>query len=98
MKRVFFALCLSLFMMASCSTKEEQKIELLQDATEDFANADSKEEVQELVDEYGEKISKFDEELSQEEHMILENSVRVSQALSKYSLTANSKCLEFGVY
>ena len=47
---------------------------------------------------YGEKLSKFEDELTLEESQALENSIPVSKALSRYKLVADSKCYEFGVY
>lgn len=98
MKSKYILLLLGLVFLTSCGSKESQKIELLQEATEAFESADSKEDVESVVEKYGEKLSKFEDELTLEESQALENSIPVSKALSRYKLVADSKCYEFGVY
>jgi predicted ribosome quality control (RQC) complex YloA/Tae2 family protein len=98
MKKTYFSLFISLFLFSSCGSKEEQKIELLQDATEAFRSADTKKEVEKVIEKYGPKLTEFDDKLTAEEREQLENSIPVSQAQADYSLIADSKCYEFGVY
>ena len=51
-----------------------------------------------VIEKYGPKLTEFDDKLTAEEREQLENSIPVSQAQADYSLIADSKCYEFGVY
>ena len=92
MKKAYFSLFISLFLFSSCGSKEEQKIELLQDATEAVRSAETKKEVEKVIEKYGPKLTEFDDKLTAEEREQLENSIPVSQAQADYSLIADYKC------
>jgi PBP1b-binding outer membrane lipoprotein LpoB len=98
MKKIYILLFASIVLFSACASKEEQKIELLQEAAEAMESVSSKEDVEETVEKYGEKIREFDDDLSAEEYKKIESSEAVSRAYSKYNLLVNSKSLEFDLY
>ena len=98
MKKIYILLFASIVLFSACASKEEQKIELLQEAVEAMESVSSKEDVEETTEKYGEKIREFDDDLSAEEYHKIESSEAVSRAYSKYNLLVNSKSLEFDLY
>lgn len=94
MKKLF-ALAFACMLFAACSggSVKDKYLDLIEDATQAIKDAGSAEEIKAVGDEYGKKITEF-EEANKEETKELMNDEDVQKALSDYLAACFSKASE----
>ena len=82
-----------LFAACSGGSVKDKYLDLIEDATQAIKHADSAEEIKAVGDEYGKKITEF-EEANKEETKALMNDEDIQKALSDYLAACFSKASE----